>query len=194
MAETKTKKSKSVKGADLVPDMAASAPGVTREYYYWVGVFPSCPVDNLTVAGVAFPKVNEDLVPQAGTTELQRVPHVGGITRLTADKLELIRDRVSQTVLRFRDARAEDEPMAGVGLSQHFRARRGHPIRIPSAKAIREAEKSGRTLPRYVAGAHDEPAARYMFAHLCEDQENPRPGGVYPPSLEDAGLHWPEKE
>lgn len=195
---TTTKKAAAGKGhtpgADLVPDLSRSAPGVTREVFYWVGVFPACPVENLTVAGIAFPKVNEDLRPQPGTNELQRVPHIGGITSLTADKIDTLRERLPRLVLRFRDPNPGDEPMAGSGLQdRQRRARRGQPIHIPTAAAIEAARKAGRTLPRYVASPNDEPAARYMFAVPCEDQEQPRPGGVYPPSLEETGLDWPEE-
>lgn len=184
-----------IAGADLVADLSKDAPGVTYRYFYWVGSFPACPVEGLFCSGIAFPKVTQEIIQEKGTLEMQRVPRIGAIANLTKDKIDLLRERLPRTVIRFHDAPGEDdEPMAGSSLSDaQTRARRGHPVQIPSKAQIKKAKDAGnRPPPRYVAGPHDRPAAEYMFAVLCEDQENPRPGGVYPPSLAAAGLVWPE--
>ncbi len=62
-------------------------------------------------------------------------------------------------------------------------ARRGHLITIPQGNAGHR---------RYVAREWDEPAARYMYAVLCQDQENPLRGSGFPQPISETGIAWPE--
>jgi hypothetical protein len=192
-----------ISGSEFAGSLGEHEPGTIRPYKFWVGVFPSCPVEGIYCAGISFPKVTERLIrgskARTGTTE--RIPRIGTIVALTADKAQLLRERLPRLVLRFNEPRRAIEHMAGSTLgdatredtADNMKARRGRPIRIPSPKDLKNAEASGRGIQRYVRQDNDEPAARYMFAVLCEDQDNPEPGSVYPDSLEETGLTWPER-
>ena len=188
------------RGVDLVGPLGRNDPSLGREYKYWVGVFPACPVEALYCAGICFPKVTEKVLRgqrhRTGATE--RVPQVGGIVPLTADKIRLLRERLPRLVVRFNAPRVRDEPMSGALLedatdqerTKHKRP--GRPIRIPTDEEMQQARANRLSVRPYVRGANDEPAARFMFAQLCEDQDNPKPGTIYPESLEATGLSWPD--
>jgi len=183
-------------GSALVPDLDTLSAGVTREYVYWVGVTPSCPVEHIDCAGINFPKLNEKIMPRAGQKgKYQRVPVIGALVTLTAAKAAVMRDKLPRTVLRFlnektaqQEADAINSAEAGVNLGDLIqRPRKGYLITIPTAD-----EAKARHTPPYVARKNDEPAARYMFAVLCENQDKPQRGEFYPDVLEDTGLDWPE--
>ena len=182
-------------GDALVPDLSKFARGIEKEYFYWVGVLPSCPVEYIDLAGINFPKINENIIPASDRTGgTQRVPVIGSITLLTEKRLELMREVLPRTVIRFFEAPGvQEEPGTGQNLGDlHVRPRKGHRITIPTDKEIEIRRKQGRPARLYVPGPHDEPAARYMFAQLCKDQEHPERGDHYPDTLDITGLEWPK--
>jgi hypothetical protein len=188
-----------VKGADLVPNLTkrSTAAGTLRRYHYWVGITPSCPVEGLYIAGINFPKVNERLVDDPMRSgNKKRVPVIGAIVWLTEQKIELLRDRLPRTVIRFTDDKGEhEEPGTGQNIGDNARRpRRGHAITIPTPDEIKHREVRGKPTRAYAPDTkRDAPAARFMFAQLCEDQDNPRRGEFYPEPLETTGLDWPDK-
>ena len=170
-------------------------PGVLREYRYWVGVYPTCPVELIHLAGIAFPKVSENLIddPMRGPVR-QRQGVIGSIVFLDERRIRLMLERLPRTVVRFTedDKGAKDEPGTGMNMGDvHQRPRRGHIITIPRAEDIRLAKARGKPTHEYVPRQGDEPAAKYMFAVLCTDQERGNRGDTYPPSLAETGLEWP---
>lgn len=190
--ETKTH----IGGGALVPDLGAAREraGTLVQYRYWVGVLPDCPVESIDLCGINFPKVNENLIDDPMRTGImKRVPVIGSIVWLTADKIRKMRDRLPRTVIRFLDEpEVVDEPGTGKNVGDvHRRARRGHLITIPTAAEVAERKKHGRSTRQYVPGPHDAPAANYMFAVLCADQRNGSRDETYPDVLADTGLSWP---
>jgi hypothetical protein len=188
-----------ISGSELVPDLDGhrAGAGVVVEYRYWVGVTPSCPVEHIDLAGINFPKVNENLVNDPLRTGMKkRVPVIGAIVFLTEDKIRRMRERLKRTVIRFidSDSGAHDEPGTGQNVGDnHRRPRRGHVITIPTAEEIAQRRKTGKATRAYVPNANDVPAARFMFAQLCDDQERGSRGEVYPDCLETTGLAWPDE-
>ena len=185
-----------ISGKDLAPDLTGDIPGSLTEYFYWVGVIPACPVEHIDVAGINFPKVNELILPDPGRTgKTQRAPVIGALARLTEGRVKRLLARIPRTIMRFTsDKGTQEEPGTGQNLGDlHIQPRKGFLITVPTAEDVDMARAAGRATNHYVRQAHDEPAARYMFAVLCEDQEKPSRGSYYPECLETAGLNWPDK-
>ena len=188
-----------IPGASLVPDFGGETAGTSTEYLYWVGIIPSCPVEGIDLAGISFPKLNERIIQDPGRPgDSRRVPVIGGLARLTEEKVRVMRDRLPLTVVRFTDGAEskgiQEEPGTGQNLGDlHMRPRKGHLIRIPTEEHVKARRASGKATRRYVRKKGDEPAARYMFAVLCADQDNPARGEYYPDVLENTGLEWPGK-
>jgi len=183
-----------VAGSDLVPDL--NKPGLSqREYYYWVGVTPSCPRESLDCAGINFPKVNEDLIIGADRNgRKERVKRIGALVKLTKAKFDKLRERLPHLVMRMLSTEGvKDEPGTGQNLGDlHVRPQKGHPIRIPTLQELEEKRNLGLAANPYIPHPNDVPAARFMFCVLCEDQEKGNRGETYPETLETAGLEWPE--
>jgi len=185
-----TKRKTKIAGSEFVADLDDYGLETSSEYIYWVGVLPKCPVPGLDVAGIGFPKMTERLIKdplQSG--KMERIPGLGGFARLTEAKVQLLRERLPRVVLRFtEDEGQRDEPGTGQNMGEmHIQPRKGYPVTIPSKKDIKDGSRN-----RYIRGDRDEPAARYMFAVLCQDQDHPTRGEFCPPSLEETGLEWPD--
>ena len=185
-------------GSELVPDRDshASSLGVAHTYKYWVGVTPSCPREHVDLAGINFPKVNENLVSDPMRTgSKRRVPVIGAIVELDARKVAMMRDKLKRTVIRFLDDGGQlEEPGTGQNVGDnHQRPRRGQIITIPTAEEIELRRQRGKPTNAYRPHPNDVPAARYMFAQICEDQQNGSRGEYYPDTLETTGLWWPDE-
>lgn len=186
---------KRVEGSALVPNLSEHQVGIAKRYTYWVGILPKTPVESLAVAGVSFPKMNERLIQDPTNPEgKRRIPVIGALVDLTRDKLDLLAERIPNTVIRFLEEEAvKEEPGTGKNLGDlHQRARRGHLITIPSAEDVAERKKRGKATQQYIPREGDHPAARFMFAVLCKNQDKPERGEFYPDVLEETGLVWPE--
>ncbi len=199
MAKTKKKKARFA-GSSLVPDIEGrrASLGIITEVVYWVGLIPSCPTDAITLAGVCFPKMNERLIAdpmRPGSGKKARVPVNGAIVRLTAAHIERMRDRLRRTVIRFYEAAQKDEPNTGINVGDdHYRARRGQVITIPTAEDIKKRIEKGRPTREYVPAEFDLPAADFMYAVPCPDQANPERSQKLPDVLSETGLDWPGDE
>lgn len=183
-----------IPGTKLVPDLESLRSSIETSYAYWVGVLPSCPVEHIDVAGINFPKLNEDVSRDDVTNSTRRVPRIGAIVRLTADKVKRIEHRLARTVIRFRpEPDQKNEPGTGENVSKmpHQRGRKGFLITIPTEEELRLRAERGLAARRYQQQPGDEPASRYMFAVLCENQAKPQQGMEYPEPLEVTGLEWP---
>lgn len=185
-----------IAGKDLVPDFSPKGSlGVLAEYSFWVGVMPSCPVEGIALAGIQFPKINENIIPatnRSGRTE--RVPVIGAIVQLTEVKIKMMCNRLPRLVIRFKNEPAvREEPGTGLNLGDvHLQGRKGRIITIPTKEEVADRQKRGRATKHYTPDTRDEPAARYMFCVLCKNQDHPERGDTYPGSIEDLGLEWPD--
>ena len=185
-------------GSRLVPDIqgARQRGGVAKTYKYWVGVTPSCPVQGIDLAGINFPKLNELLIqdPMGGPMK-RRVPVIGALANINEHQVRRLMDALSRTVIRFTDNPGQkDEPGTGQNVGDlHQQPRKGHLITIPSPAEVAERAAAGKPTREYSPGPNDVPAARYIFAQLCADQERGSRGDFYPETLETAGFDWPEE-
>ena len=86
-------KAESVKVAFTVPD-------AEPKKRYWIGIMPGSPLQRVAVGGEDFPNQTQRVTvdPKDGTT--QRYPRPGRILGLTASKVELIKKRVVNKVVR----------------------------------------------------------------------------------------------
>ena len=187
-----------IAGSDLVPDITShkAQQGVARTFKYWVGVTPSCPREHIDLAGINFPKVNENLVSDPMRTgNKRRVPVIGSIVDLDQRKILKMRDRLRRTVIRFLDdAGQTEEPGTGQNVGDnHVRPRRGQIITIPTDEDIEDRGRRGKPTNAYRPHPNDVPAARYMFAQICDDQDKGSRGEYYPDTLETTGLSWPDE-
>lgn len=192
-------------GSSLVPTITPGSAGVERRTWYWAGVLPACPVESLDVAGVHFPKVQEEILPGPNNTK-RRVPKLGALVRLTERHLRALEAKLPYKVLRFlnedqqrREVEAAEAEETAGGKIQNLgdaarRARRGYPVNVPEPLPKDAAPWAGRNQRRYVPQAGDEPAARFMFLVPCQDQGRPTRGEWYPEPLEVTGLEWPAEE
>jgi len=186
-------------GSELTANIAerSNSAGTSRRYRYWVGVSPSCPVESIDLAGVNFPKVNANLVADPMRTgRKKRVPVIGAIVYLDEGKIRKMREKLPRTILRFTsDVGDHDEPGTGENIGDVARRpRRGQLITIPTDAEIEERRKKGKPTRAYSPNLErDVPASRFMFAVLCEDQENGERREEYPDPLEVTGLQWPDE-
>lgn len=181
-------------GSLLVPDFSAQSVTHARQYYYWIGLLPSCPRDYVTVAGLCFSKLNADQVAQDGSPNRKSlVPFPGAITIIDEARIRRLRDMLPRTVIRFYEQGAESGIGENIGDTPN--RRRGQLITIPTEKEITWQQQNGKVVRRYDPRPFDEPFAAYAYAVVCEDQENPEPSSrtKYPPTLAEAGLEWPDE-
>jgi len=178
----------------LVPDWGDHAlAGLAQTFTYWVGVIPSCPVESIDLAGIAFPKMNELLVPDPLRTNVKRrVPVIGSIVRLTYEHIQRMRERLPRTIVRLYDGGQEQEPGTGQNVGDnHVRPKRGQLITIPSPELVEARRSRGKPIRLYSRQPNDVPAANYMFAILCKDQERGERSEHYPDTLNVTGIDWP---
>lgn len=189
------KKSRMISGSSLAPNLENYKRGVSREFFYWIGVTPDCPSESIDIGGINFPKVNEDLIRDpARPSGKKRIPVIGAIVPMSEERIKRICDRLPRSVIRFTDDKGQaEEPGTGKNLGDlYIRPRKGHLITIPSDKEVADRHKRGRATNPYVQRPNDEPACRYMFAVICPNQDRPSRGDSYPDVLEVTGLEWPE--
>lgn len=183
--------------ADL-PDVVEANPPVRL----WVGVVPECPVEQFDFLGLTFVKHTDRLVDDpANPDRKRRIPQIGMIGYLDADRFEEFRRLVARTVIRFRNpeevraARAQTtEDGARVMGDPVSRLPAGYPIKIPTQADLENRRAQKLPATPYIRHPSDEPAARYIYAIPCEDQRNGRPGSTYPAPLEVTGLEVPQQE
>jgi hypothetical protein len=197
-AQTQPQRGKThIDGSELVPNLGdhEHAHGIARSYKFWVGVTPSCPREYIDLAGINFPKVNENLVADPMRTgNKRRVPVIGSIVDLDERKIQKMREKLKRTVIRFLDDGGQaEEPGTGQNVGDnHQRPRRGQIITIPTDAEVEERRRRGKPTQEYRPHPNDVPAARYMFAQLCDDQTKGSRGEYYPDTLETTGIWWPD--
>lgn len=203
-------------GKAFLPDPELLAVATTKRYSFWVGVYPACPPDGVVVGAINFPKVSAKLRRPPDSDTYEHFPYIGGIVPMSRAQFDRVCDRMKYQLIRFAEPRNDKQPMAGSKMEDNrvpsklevremrengeamppgFYKRKagteGGPVKIPRPEDIKKAKENGRALPGYMAQPYDEPAARYLFCIPCEDQENPRAGEIYPPSIADTGMVWP---
>lgn len=181
-------------GKDLVPDLTKSKQAISDKRRYWVGSIPACPSESIDIAGISFPKINaQEIADVSNPGSKKLVPYIGSTPWITREQFNLLLDRLPRTVIRFTEPPRDDEPEAGGLVDAYTRPRKGQVITIPTKDEIDARRKAGRAVHHYTPGPLDEPAARYLFAKLCDDQKRGSRLGAYPDVLEKTGLEWPKE-
>lgn len=181
------------KGSALVPDLEKNRAVMRHTMWYWIGALPGSPVEAVVIGGQCFPKIEERIIKASSAADQVRYPVIGSLTPLTKADIERMREALPRTIMRFTGT--EQPGHSGVGNTVEGaigKNRRGFLITIPRESDVKEMVRQGRAPHTYEQRDGDEPAARYLFAQLCPDQQNPSRGEVYPEPLEQTDLVWPE--
>lgn len=179
-------------GESLTPNLDATRAVVSRRYWYWIGVLPTAPVDNIQITGINFPKAEEIVTKRGTKTHRQGV--IGALAHLDQDAILRLRERLPRTVVRVFPATTEVVSGTGMQLADAYeRKSKGQMITIPRKEDVDSLRKQGLPVHLYSQHPNDQPGARYMFMELCADQERPQRGSYYPEVLEVTGLEWPDE-
>ena len=177
-----------VPASQLAPDFN-NIPGELEltEHTFWLGVTADCPRGQIDVAGLHFPKAEEQIVINAAGKQV-RVPVIGAInktvTRLHFEELVKV---LSRLVIRPTKPVLQDG--TGVNTGDPIERAKGRLIKIPDAKMIAGATASGRRLDPYVKQPGDRPATEFMFfVHAPKGVR-----GTEYQTIAEAGLEWPEE-
>ena len=131
---------------------------------HWCGTFHDCPRQNITLAGVSFPRNTERLSHPKGAYKTRRVPMRGAIAWLTPKESEAVKKAASLRVVRWLAVQPENDD----------ETRRGRVL----VKRSRYQEMIG-----------DEPLGHYIYFLTVEDAAT-KMGATWmqeaPPPLEAA--------
>ena len=179
-------KTTSVDPSRLAPDFD-NIPGelIAEEYSFWLGVTADCPRGQIDVAGLHFPKKEEEIVINDAGKQV-RVPQHGALN-FTVTKYhfdELVKN-LSRLVIRPNKIRNSDE--TGENIGDPVQRAKGQLIKIPDEKMIAGAADSGRRLKPYVKQPGDRPATEFMYFLHAPDKVR---GNKYQ-TISEVGLEWP---
>tara|TARA_R110000824_G_scaffold142670_1_gene309921 strand:+ start:73 stop:708 length:636 start_codon:yes stop_codon:yes gene_type:complete len=170
----------------LAPDFD-NIPGelIAEEHSFWLGVTADCPRGQIDVAGLHFPKKEEEIVINDAGKQV-RVPQHGAInftvTKYHFDELVKL---LSRLVIRPSKVRKNDE--TGENIGDPVQNSKGQLIKIPDEKMIAGASESGRRLKPYVKQPGDRPATEFMYFTHAPDKVR---GAKYQ-TISEVGLEWP---
>jgi hypothetical protein len=190
MQKKKTKLVTSVSPAKLAPNFDELPDEIVSvEETFWMGLTADCPLGQIDVAGLHFPKKEESIVINDAGKQV-RVPEIGGLDKtVTIHNFQALMEVLPRLVMRMGKEVHEER---GTGENTKHRARgvRGKLIKIPTKEMIAESvDGVGRQLKPYVRRPGDVPATDFMFFHHA-------PNGVRGhefPTISEVGLTWPIK-
>lgn len=172
---------------------------VMEEHPFWMGLTADCPINQIDVGGLHFPKMEEEIVINNAGKQV-RVPVVGALNyHVTRENFDALIEVLPRIVIRFTEPEIEEDENAmgpdGQNTGQPRRVRRGYLVKIPTKEQIEANEKDirdnggrGRRLRRYVRQPSDRPASEFMFFQHVADK---RRGHNYQ-TIAEEGLNWPE--
>jgi hypothetical protein len=158
---------------------------------------PECPIGQINVAGLNFPKRNEIFMadPLNPGGQKIRVPSIGGLHKtITQDHILALREILPRLIIRFSGVETAQQEEVGTGTNIGHKFKRGVKaklVKIPTPAQIVSARENGTKVPRYVREHGDRPAAEYMFFKLCLDQNAPRRELTPPETIATGGIFWP---
>lgn len=183
----KTTPNKITPGA-LAPDFD-NLPGeiIATEKTFWLGVTDDCPRGQIDIAGLHFPKMEEDIRVDKRTGKQTRVA-VQGTINATVTKLhfDALVDLLPRLVIR--QGRNAPERTGGEDIGDPIQQAKGRIVKIPDAKMMVGAEGPGRRLAPYVKQPGDRPATEFMFFIHAPDGHR----GHSPKTISETGIEWPE--
>lgn len=185
---TQPSKSTKVAASRLAPDFN-NLPGELdlRNHTFWLGVTADCPCGQIDVAGLHFPKAEEQIVINAAGKQV-RVPVIGAlnatVTRLHFEEMIRVLPR-----LVIRPVKQVLQDGSGQNTKDPIERAKGRLIKIPDEKMIAGATTHGRRLNPYVKQPGDRPATEFMFFVHAPNGKR----GVEYQTIADTGLEWPEE-
>ena len=187
--QTETPSTTLVNPTTLAPDWD-NLPGeiVAEEYPFWIGVTADCPRGQIDVAGLHFPKVEEEITTNH-TGQQVRVPKVGTVNKTVTKRHFLALVKVLPRLV-IRQSHAVEEPTDGSGKNIGDPAERakGRLIKIPTEDQILGIDGQRKLAP-YVKQPGDRPASEFMFFTYAPDGLH----GSQIRTIAEAGLEWPEE-
>tara|TARA_R100000458_G_scaffold11201_1_gene8959 strand:+ start:3998 stop:4630 length:633 start_codon:yes stop_codon:yes gene_type:complete len=170
----------------LAPDFD-NIPGelVAEEYPFWLGVTADCPRGQIDVAGLHFPKKEEDIILNDAGKQV-RVPQHGALNfTVTKHHFEELVRLLSRLVIR--PHKVIDADGTGENIGDPVQNSKGRLIKIPDDKMLAGASESGRKLKPYVKQPGDRPATEFMYFIYAPDKVR---GNKYQ-TIAEIGLEWP---
>lgn len=163
--------------------------------WFWVGLYPTVPIDHQVIGGVTFSKLTARLVADP-TNAMRKVhePVTGSVVPLTQAQLSAVVARLQRTVLRWRDVVVEKKT-SGVMLEQHLeQPPQGFVLTIPSEAQVEEQQRTGQPIMHYIQSAKDRPIADYLYL-VPSSSSRPRPlHEELPPPISETGIVWPAED
>jgi len=179
-------KTTTVDPSRLAPDFD-NIPGelIAEEFPFWLGVTADCPRGQIDIAGLHFPKKEEDIVVNDAGKQV-RVPQHGAINfTVTKYHFEELCRLLSRLVIRPHKVVNQDE--AGENIGDPVQNSKGRLIKIPDDKMLAGASESGRRLKPYVKQPGDRPATEFMYFLHAPDKVR----GTKYQTISEVGLEWP---
>lgn len=161
-----------IAGETLMPNSTA-APAEER-FWHWFGLTEDSPLGCVHVAGIAFSRSVESVLPDHVGIRRVRVPHAGSIIALTRTQLRLLGERLPHRIIRMVTLdRVEDGKQAQGAILVVT-------PRPEEVVANNEAKKTGapfRHLEVYTAREGDVPLAAVAYC-VWLDSTSPKPRSV----------------
>lgn len=184
--KTDTKQTTKVDPSTLAPDFD-NIPGelLADEHTFWLGVTADCPRGQIDVAGLHFPKSEEQIITNDAGNQV-RVPKHGAVNRMvTRHHFEELVKVLPRLVIRPMSVVHEDG--SGENTKDPVQRAKGRLIKIPDEKAILGASTHGRRLKPYVQQPGDRPATEFMYFVHAPDGHR----GNTIQTIAELGLEWP---
>jgi len=124
----------------VIPDLKPIEETHHARHTYWLGTADTCPVQNVTVGGITFPRAMGELIDKDGGGQPTFTGGRGDMVELTDDQVERIQKAVARKVLRWVGSGANRRPM-----------------------------KLDMDSPYYIQQKADEPLGRYLYMLRTDD-------------------------
>ena len=171
----------------LAPDFE-NIPGLitAKEFTFWLGLTSDCPCGQIDVAGLHFPRAEEDIVLNEAGKQV-RVPKHGTLNNtVTKHHFDELIKVLPRLVIRFNKVIESDG--VGENIGDPVQRAKGRLIKIPSESMIAGASEHGRQLKPYIKQPGDRPATDFMYFSHCPE----RVRGIKYQTISEVGLEWPE--
>lgn len=180
--EAKTNKNK-VSVAALEPNFAELPDEIqVFEKTFWLGLSADCPRGQIDVAGLHFPKLEEEIKRNQAGKQV-RNPVIGCINKtVTRAHFDALVKALPRYIIRpHKDADLDDPKSLA----------KGKLIKLPDPEAVHEGPEMRRKLKPYVQRPGDRPATEFMFFMHAPSGKR---GNEYQTIAEAGGLEWPDDE
>lgn len=171
MSTTSATNSKPARGSAVkVKTNLPKAEGRVATTRYWIGTTPECPIQNVTVGGVSFPRFRGNPVfDQPGGAPDREIVH-GAMVQLTEEQVALVAAGVRIRCIRIYS------PTTDENIVDNETVRR----KVTSAHMLMTDSASYRPAPE------DVPLARFLYMHRLDDMSAADLSRFPPETMESA--------